>query len=497
MSAFWAKIVSFFMSVFTALGFITVPETPGVPYEREFSDLSPVYTELIDTGSTKYGYAQGACSDGRYIYALLNDSTQTEDSKSVIYKIDPSTNEIIGSSSELTVCFGADMAYDTLTKKIIVANNIPLRSVVTVIDAETLTQEKNIDLGFNIYGITYSETENCYYAANSGGKVITKLDSSFNKKGTICVDQADFTWQSINCDGKFIYLLGSEPNRIHVYDTKGNEYASYNLTENTNKTAATVNCGENYYVIYAASKGRLKLSKLDFSGQQEKELMQEIVAEFPVVNGYKVVQGGCRSDKYVYELMSNMTDSVTALYEIDPATWTVVRSVEGLYVDHANDMCYNSKTNELIIVNGMPNRNILTILDADTLEIKKTVKVPNELFALDYDAEHNCYYAGVTGAEKCVKYSAAFRRIDSFRISNSGHTQQTVTSDNDNLYFIFWKENAVKVYTKKGTFVTEYRLPVNYGEAENAFFIDGQMYVAYNKNDYTGCLIYKLNDFRV
>lgn len=493
----WAKIVSFFMSILIALGLATAPETPVTPEEPQGPvTLSQEVIYDLNTDSSVYKYAQGVCSDGRYIYMIMNDSSQLETAKSKIYKVDPQSRTLVLTSGELNVCYGLDMTYNKYTGEIAVANGTPNKSVITFIDAQTLQFKRNIDLGFNIYGIDFNDDDGCYYVANSGGKAVTKLNADFEKERSISVGQLDFTWQSIYITNGYIYLVGSDPNTIRAFDFKGNEYDTYYI-DNTNNVAALVSCGPDFYVVYALGKGNAKLCRLnDFSGQKAKALEQEVIMEFPALNGYKTVQGGCVSDKYIYQIMRNSTDNISALYVIDPKTWTVVNHKDNLQTDHGNDMTYNSKTNEVIVLHGDPNKNLLSFFDADTLEFHKTVDVKDSLFSIDYDASQNCYYAGRSGAKTFVRFSATFEILDTYEMSNNDYTQQGMFISADKLNFIFWKENAIRTYNKKGGFVGEYKLPVSFAEPENGFIYNGDCYIIYNKADYTGGLIYKLNNFR-
>lgn len=496
----YARIVSFFMSILMALGLVAAPENPDIPDSPEKPSVITLSQELtyeLNTNSKKYVYAQGACSDNEFIYILMNENTQAEDAKSVIYKIDPESKSVVFQSPELEVCFGSDMAYNSKTNEIVIADATPRNSVVSIIDAETLTFKREVDLGYNIYGITYNDNDGYYYTAISGGKAIGRVTADFKKIGTIGVRQDDFTRQSINLSGNFLYLLGSAPNTFRTFDLIGQEYDTYRLDE-TYKTAALVTCNGKYYVTYALGNGKCRLCELvGFNGQAEKVFSQEIVAEFPAKNGFKVVQGGCCSDKYIYQLMHNNTTDLSALYVIDPTTWTVVNHKDNLPVDHGNDMCWNSKTNELIVLHGMPNKSLLSFYDPETLEFKRTVDVKKELFSIEYDKSENCYYAGIAGAKTFVKFSSNFRKLKTLKMSNNDYTQQGMTIVGDNLYFVFWKENSFRIYNKKGGFVKEYLFPVNFAEPENAFVFGDALYIVYNKTDYTGGLIYRLNDFTV
>ena len=487
------------MSILMALGIISAPvEPPVAPHDPPAEPIT-VSQNLVfefNTGSSIYHYAQGCCSDGRYIYINMNHSSSNLDTaESKIYKIDPINGEIVEISEMLLICAGGDMAYNKYTGEIAVANGTPNRSIITFIDSGTLKIKRSVDIGFDIYGLDFNENDGCYYVANSGGKAVTKLSENFEKVCSIGVNQTDFTRQSMYISDDYIYVVGSEPNVIRAYDLKGNEYDTY-LLDNTYKIAALVKCGGEFYAVYAPGKGACRVCRLTgFSGQKNRPLQQEIMMEFPALNGYKTVQGGCSSGKFIYQIMRNSTENISALYVIDPKTWTVVNSKENLQTDHGNDMCYNSKTNEIIVLHGDPNKNLLSFFDADSLKFHKTVDVKDSLFSIDYDASRDCYYAGRSGAEAYIKFSSSFKVLDVYEMSNNDYTQQGMFMNGDKLHFVFWKENTLRIYNKNGGFAEEFKLPVSFAEPENGFVIDGEYYIVYNKADYTGGLIYKLNSF--
>lgn len=487
----WLRITAIFTAILVALGLVAKPGKPDKPVTPP--PAQEMYYEF-STGSDEFFYAQGACADDNYIYILMNSNSEKADQKSVIFKIDPIKKEVVGTSEELLVSTGSDMTLNRNTNEILVVNNKPSYTLISVLDATTLSFKRNITLSINIYGIAFSEKENCYYVANSGGKAITKLSSDFKKIKTITVVQNDYVWESINMFDDYLYLLGSAPNVIRIYDTKGNRFETYLLRETEHKTASVVIFKGSFFVVFDKGDGVCSLTKLnDFNGYPTELPEQEIMMELTVINNYKTVQGGCCSDKYIYEVMNS--SNATTIYVIDPVTWTVVYKASGLSVDHANDMCWNSKTNEVIVVHNAPNRQLISFFDADTLEYKKTVDIGEKIFCLDYDSPTDSYYTGLSSSEKFVRFNSDFTEKSFFNMTHNGYTKQGVTSDSDNLYFVYYNSNCFRIYTKDGFFIEEIPLPITLGEPENVFIFENRFYVTYNNADYTGGIIYRLNNF--
>lgn len=69
----------------------------------------------------------------------------------------------------------------------------------------------------------------------------------------------------------------------------------------------------------------------------------------PNVEEYTVMQGGCTDGEYMYLILENNTLDLDMLFKVDMNTWEIVAQSEGLPLDHANGMGYNSKLDTLIV----------------------------------------------------------------------------------------------------------------------------------------------------
>lgn len=115
----------------------------------------------------------------------------------------------------------------------------------------------------------------------------------------------------------------------------------------------------------------------------------DLLASIPVDGEYRVMQGGATDGQYLYYCMENQSLSAheSYIYKIDPETGRVVKRSASLQLDHSNDMTYNAKLRQLLVVHNAPNRKYVTFVDIDTLQKVKTIKLDWEIFCIAYNEE--------------------------------------------------------------------------------------------------------------
>lgn len=206
------------------------------------------------------------------------------------------------------------------------------------------------------------------------------------------------------------------------------------------------------------------------------------------------VQGGCCSDKYIYQLMCGKVFS--AIRVIDPKSWKTVKVADRLRVAHGNDMCWNSRTNEIIVVHNFPELRTVSVFDADTLKLKYKKKLDIGAYAIDYDPKRNVYYVCETGGRRFARMSADFEIEEMFSLDVRGHVRQGMAFHNGRLYMVLYRENVIKVFDTEGNYIETFPLPVSKGEPENLVIFDNTFYIAYNKKKYRGGIIYRLDGIK-
>ena len=187
-------------------------------------------------------------------------------------------------------------------------------------------------------------------------------------------------------------------------------------------------------------------------------------------------QGGCSDGKYYYQgfikygrdsegrTNESLNESRITVTDLETGQFVMYSPIypEGdLSTNHTNDMTYNPKTNEIIIVHNTPRLNMITIVDAETLEYKRQVTLPCNIYSITYSPERDAYMVGCS-------YSNNIRLLDSnFRLINQDiyiadmstwhYTTQGIGSDDTFVYCVLCigssKGNVIAVFDWYGNYV--------------------------------------------
>ncbi len=232
------------------------------------------------------------------------------------------------------------------------------------------------------------------------------------------------------------------------------------------------------------------------------------VAESPIA------QGGCNDGEYFYQAFinkdkaSNEENNICYIVKSKPdmntATNDTVLVSGRLSLNHANDITYNSRTHELIVAHNNPNRTTLSVVDPDTLTVKRTLTIPYLIYSITYSPERDIYMVGLAGGQTMRYLSAEFTEIQGSKIfsptnDTKDYVTQGICSDEIFVYHTLWNPkgsvenydvNVIAVYDWYGNFVcligTEIEL-----ESENISVMDGELYIC-AANAGSGAYLYKI-----
>jgi pilin isopeptide linkage protein len=238
------------------------------------------------------------------------------------------------------------------------------------------------------------------------------------------------------------------------------------------------------------------------------------VSSYSKPTNYTSVQGGTVTDKYVITLFldnSKNNQGKNALLVLDKNTYKKVNlssnPIKDYCFGHANDATYNSKTNELLILNGSK----VHILDAHTFKQKRVVTLTRSYHAIGYDSSSNQYVLAASGSNhKTIFYimDSKFNIKSNFSMTTN-LTKQGLTVHNGYIYYTCYeagkvtkyqsvydgvlkaKENAIYVYDLKGNKKTIYYIPYSYNnevfsEIENISFNGNKMLIQFNQSGKVG-----------
>ena len=198
------------------------------------------------------------------------------------------------------------------------------------------------------------------------------------------------------------------------------------------------------------------------------------------------IQGGTSDGVYYYQAfikkdaLSKEADNIVRIVKFEIETGKIVSTSDNLLLNHANDITYNSKNNELIVVHNAPNHSLVSILDPDSLTIKESKNIGFGIYCLDYNETRDEYVVGLSGGQ-CFQVlnsdftikSSIFQPIE----RTTGFTTQGCSSDDNFIYFVLYTENVITVYDWSGDFITLIKLNVGSLEPENVCVFDNKIYV--------------------
>lgn len=228
------------------------------------------------------------------------------------------------------------------------------------------------------------------------------------------------------------------------------------------------------------------------------------VCKLADMEGHTVVQGGCTDGTYMYVCMENQAGDYdhsskhsTIICKLELATGNLVAMSEPLKLDHSNDMAYNSKTGELIVVhcgNENGRNRTLSFLDPQTLTLLRTRDgiLKRGTYALAYNESRDQYVAADSGLTVC---NASFIYQKENSSYCDGHTSQGIDCDDDYVYSVLTGDGEdgvddkcfgyLAISTWEGQLVAFCRIPLPSGEeneieTECIFHVGNDFYVVYN-----------------
>jgi hypothetical protein len=177
------------------------------------------------------------------------------------------------------------------------------------------------------------------------------------------------------------------------------------------------------------------------------------------------------------------------IVKVDLQEKKIVKTSAPYSLHHANDMTYNPVENLLVVAHNAPHSNLISLLDADTLELLRTIPLPLDIYAIDYNAKRNQYAVGVSRTLYFTFLNADFTPVDSsFCKANEQitkrYTKQGMCADDELIYFILWDgkhkheadfQNLITVYRWNGEFAGVIEFDVGIKEPENLSIVNGEI----------------------
>ncbi len=306
----------------------------------------------------------------------------------------------------------------------------------------------------------------------------------------------------IKIDGKKLIIASKE--LTFLYDAV--EYMIENFI-NVSETGVVVNMPTETYIGDGSTDSlRHVFSKIqNYKTAFEKDISFSLVTS-PPSSQICTSQGGCTDGTFFYQaFISYSVDSVIIVKQ-DKNGKVIKRGkpLGGEYtLDHANDLTYNSETNEIFVVHaGGGNDDKITVLDADTLEFKRSIKAPSYVYAISYSPERDCMLVWDDSRNIRMLNSTATEDISVlFTTKYDNYTRQGICSDDTFIYCLLieksTKRNYIFVYNWYGNFVCTIDTGISYttnykDEGENLSIYEGQLHMSVSRGLEYGSRIYRL-----
>lgn len=172
------------------------------------------------------------------------------------------------------------------------------------------------------------------------------------------------------------------------------------------------------------------------------------VMSYSIDSGYRYVEGGTVTDKYIVLLEINNESNNTLMKIIDKDTYKTEKVITDYCFSHANDMTYNKDDNKIVIVSGLGEKRIY-VLNASTFKLEKTIITPRVYSSIGYDDIGKNYI--LRSGKTAYITDRYFNEIDSFKMSKENLTPQGLEVHDGKIYYVCYEAGASTNYQAKYT----------------------------------------------
>lgn len=326
-------------------------------------------------------------------------------------------------------------------------------------------------------------------AGASGYEVQYSLNRLFNKAKTISVNSVDSTYTVTGIPKAKSFFA-----RVRAYRTVNGkkEYSAWQHCQNSGNTG---------YVTY--ERVEYGAGGFDIKARAGQSLY-----------AYDTVQGGCSDGTYAYYALNNRTVDNCKIVKMRLSDNKIMKVSGVLAVDHGNGMAFNSDSNELVVNNCTRNPKRLTVVNPETLTVKRVVDVVipkamtgasnNEgtgitgFSSITYNQSRGVYVALTKGRSGFLMMDGNFNVIEYMPLTykTTGKLWQCLDSTDKYLLIAHSPNgnagNIIAVYDWEGRYVSNISLPTGY-ELENVYNVENQFYATYYVNGYSSGKHYRKN----
>ena len=218
--------------------------------------------------------------------------------------------------------------------------------------------------------------------------------------------------------------------------------------------------------------------------------------------GYDTFQGACSHGKYSWHVLFNRKNNKCRIIKVNMLTHKVVKKSKVLPLDHGNDMTYDTKRNQIVVVHYEPHPRRLSVIDPNKLTVikVKNIKTPTErvsgastkfsksikgVTGIGYDEDNDEYIVSIMGTRHYMALDASnFKILRVIKVPEiKPYVRQGMTVKDGfiirahSAYNRKYNQNILYVYDFAGNFVKTAKLGTGY-EIESVFFRGKKMYAS-------------------
>lgn len=230
---------------------------------KRVARLSPPYT----MANKHYHVQQGAATDGKYAYTILENQV---DSLCSIWKLDMNDWSVMETKYELELDHGNDMTYNPVLGQLLVVHNKPRYTRVSFVDPATLEILDAKTMPYQIYSMAYEPTRDQYIIGISGSYDFVILDKNFKRVQRFKGINTGLVKQGVDCDENYIYFPqcteNAAKNVIMVYDWEGN-FVTEIRVKAFQEIESLFHVGDDWYITFNASGSYIYKATLEREAQ--------------------------------------------------------------------------------------------------------------------------------------------------------------------------------------------------------------------------------------
>ncbi len=270
----------------------------------------------------------------------------------------------------------------------------------------------------------------------------------------------------------------------------------------------TVKNGKTFYSPWGLTSNAKKTKTAKLAIVQKKRKTFELRSQTKQkLYRYDTLQGSCTDGTYGYYVLYNRNVEKCKIAKIRLSDMKVVKVSKVLRIDHGSDLTYNSRNKYLVAANLSQNPRRLTVINRNTLRIKRfvNVKIPSTLKGatksqlrnlggfkgISYNASRNQYVILPRKSRDFLILNNNFKPVSYITASKkTSYLYQSIDTTNDYILVAQSPQksgqiyNIISVYDWDGTYRSRINVKKGY-EIESVYHIGSKLYAGFYRSYYT------------